>query len=78
MMHTCRSCTHEAARGYAPACPDGAPCLCLTHRPGDMCRPVLMGHTFTVNVIHTVKSDVAPERSLCPSLLLRELRVWVV
>eukprot|EP00966_Prymnesium_polylepis_P327610 7383471-Prymnesium_polylepis.1 len=24
MMHTC---THEAARGYAPPCPDGAPCL---------------------------------------------------
>eukprot|EP00966_Prymnesium_polylepis_P096828 2243356-Prymnesium_polylepis.1 len=24
MMHTC---THEAARGYAAACPDGAPCL---------------------------------------------------
>eukprot|EP00966_Prymnesium_polylepis_P272942 6305647-Prymnesium_polylepis.1 len=24
MMHTC---THEAARAYAPACPDGAPCL---------------------------------------------------
>eukprot|EP00966_Prymnesium_polylepis_P137338 3173605-Prymnesium_polylepis.1 len=24
MMHTC---THEAGRGYAPSCPDGAPCL---------------------------------------------------
>eukprot|EP00966_Prymnesium_polylepis_P009034 208362-Prymnesium_polylepis.1 len=24
MMHTC---THPAARGYAPACRDGAPCL---------------------------------------------------
>eukprot|EP00966_Prymnesium_polylepis_P253791 5865836-Prymnesium_polylepis.1 len=24
MMHTC---THPAARGHVPACPDGAPCL---------------------------------------------------
>ena len=25
-------------------------CLCLTHRPGDMCRPVLMGHRAFLRV----------------------------